>query len=106
MKFEWGAAQQLAFDDLKACFISTPILIIPDKTKPFIIESDTLLVATGAILMQQDSNGELHPCVYHSTSFTAIEQNYDIYDRELLGIVCTLEEWRHFLEGSPHPVII
>ena len=86
-KFEWGAALQLAFNDLKACFISAPILIIPDKTKPFIVELDASLVATGAILMQQDSNGELHPCTYHSTSFTATERNYNIYNRELLGIV-------------------
>ncbi|GBE79420.1 hypothetical protein SCP_0206180 [Sparassis crispa] len=32
------------------------------------------------------------------------ERNYEIYDRELLGIIRALTEWRHYLEGSPHPV--
>ena len=32
------------------------------------------------------------------------ERNYEIYDRELLGIVRALTEWWHYLEGSPHPV--
>jgi len=27
------------------------------------------------------------------------ERNYEIYDREMLGLIHTLEDWRHFLEG-------
>jgi hypothetical protein len=29
-----------------------------------------------------------------------------IYDKELLAIVATSEEWRHFLEGVQHPIIV
>src|SRR5258708_29683899 len=29
-----------------------------------------------------------------------MEQNYQIHDKEMLAIMHTLEEWRHFLEGS------
>jgi len=28
------------------------------------------------------------------------------FDKEMLAIICTLEEWRHFLEGATHPVEI
>jgi len=35
-----------------------------------------------------------------------VEQNYEIHDKEMLAIICTLEEWRHFLEGATHPVEI
>ena len=35
-----------------------------------------------------------------------MEQNYEIHDKEMLAIICTLEEWRHFLEGARHPVEI
>jgi len=31
---------------------------------------------------------------------------YEIHDKEMLAIICTLEEWRHFLEGAQHPVEI
>ena len=34
--------------------------------------------------MQRDSNRDLHPCAYHSATFSLAEQNYDIYDRELM----------------------
>jgi len=36
----------------------------------------------------------------------ATERNYNIYNRELLGIIRALQTWRHFLEGSKHEVII
>jgi hypothetical protein len=31
------------------------------------------------------------------------ERNYLIYNREMLGLVRTLEDWQHFLEGLPDP---
>jgi len=36
----------------------------------------------------------------------ATERNYDIYNREMLGIIRALQTWRHFLEGNEHEVII
>jgi len=35
-----------------------------------------------------------------------VEQNYEIHDKEMLAIIHTLEEWRHFLEGAQHLVEI
>jgi len=35
-----------------------------------------------------------------------MERNYKIHDKEILAIIHTLEEWRHFLEGATHPVEI
>ncbi|GBE77455.1 hypothetical protein SCP_0103300 [Sparassis crispa] len=104
--WEWTPNCQQVFDTLKAKFVSAPVLLMPDKTKPFIIESDASLVATGAVLRQTDVNGDLHPCGYLLKSFNPAERNYEIYDKELLMIVCALEEWRHYLDGSPHPIVI
>jgi len=44
--------------------------------------------------------------VFYSKSLSFVEQNYEIYDKEMLAIICALEEWRHFLEGATHPVEI
>jgi hypothetical protein len=55
--------------------------------------------------MQRDSEGRLRPISFISSTLNAAERNYDIYDRELLALVKALEEWRHYLEGSPHKVI-
>jgi RNase H-like domain found in reverse transcriptase len=79
---------------------------MPDPAKPFVIESDASKFATGAVLRQKDENGDWHPCRFISHSFDATQQNYEIYDRELLGIIRTLETWRHYIQGSPHPITI
>lgn len=86
--------------------MTEPVLVLPDQAKPFYVESDALKYATGAVLMQKDSNGNLHPCSFISQTFSAAERNYQIYDRELLGIIRVLEEWRHYLLGSPHKTTV
>ena len=103
-QWKWTSVEQDAFNKLKARFILSPVLLMPNKNKPFSIESDASKFATGVILRQADSNGDMHPCAYLSKSFNSAERNYEIYDRELLGIVRALTEWRHYLEGSPYPV--
>ena len=87
-------------------FTESPVLLMPDPTKPFTVESDASKYATGAVFRQKDANGDWHPCGYISHSFTATERNYEIYNRELLSIIHTLETWRHYLLGSEHPTII
>ena len=56
--------------------------------------------------MQTDDNGDHHPCAYFSKTFAPAEQNYDIYDRELLTVILALDEWRQYLRGTTHPVTI
>jgi hypothetical protein len=42
--------------------------------------TDASLLAAGAILLQEDTNTDLHPCAYFSKTFIAAERNYNIYD--------------------------
>ena len=79
---------------------------MPDTAKPFVVESDASKWATRAVLRQQGDNGEWHPCGYILYSFDATQQNYEIYDRELLGVIRALEEWRHYLQGSQFPTVV
>ena len=98
-KWEWTKECDQAFNTLKQRFLSKPILQIPDKSKPFVLETDASKYASGAILLQEDSNGDLKPCGYISKGFNPAEQRYQIYDRELLAIIRALKTWRHYLEG-------
>ena len=103
-KWNWTDECQRAFDLLKKKFLEKPVLMIPDKNKPFILETDASEVASGAVLRQYDNNGDLKPCGYISRAFSPTEQRYQIYDRELLAIIRALIVWRPYLQGSPHPV--
>ena len=102
----WTNLQQCVFDTLKAVFSSRPVLSIPDVTQSFSIMTDTSLFAAGAILLQSDTNGDLHPCAYFSHTFLPTERNYDIYDRELLAVILALTEWHQYVQGTSHPVTI
>ena len=105
-KFEWTDDCQRAFDELKKRFTEEPVLMMPDQTKPFQIETDASKYATGGVLTQLDSNGDRHPISFISKTLSPAERNYEIYDRELLAIIRGLEEWRHYIQGSPHTTIV
>jgi hypothetical protein len=89
LSWEWTPRCQTAFDTLKALFLSKPVLHMPDLSTPFAIATDASKYASGAILLQTDSNGDWHPYSYVSQSFGPAERNYDIYDRELLAVIPT-----------------
>jgi hypothetical protein len=78
----------------------------PDFQKPLFLKTDASDFALGAILSQPDKDKCLHPIVFHSRKFSAAEINYEIHDKELLAIVNSFQEWRHFLEGAQHPVTV
>ena len=40
--------------------------------------------------------------MFLSKSLSLVERNYEIHDKEMVAIVRTLEEWRHFLERAEH----
>jgi len=91
---------------MKKRFTEEPVLMMPDQTKPFQIECDTSKWASGAVLTQLDINGARHPCAFISRTFSPMERNYKIYDRELLSLIRALQEWRHHIQGSNHETIV
>lgn len=104
--FVWTSEREKCFNDMKRRFTTKPVLVMPDQTRPFYVEADASKYATGGVLMQKDSNGELHPCSFISQTFSPAERNYQIYDRELLGIIRALTEWRHYILGNPHTTTV
>jgi RNase H-like domain found in reverse transcriptase/Reverse transcriptase (RNA-dependent DNA polymerase)/Integrase zinc binding domain/Chromo (CHRromatin Organisation MOdifier) domain/gag-polyprotein putative aspartyl protease len=106
VKFEWTEVQQEAFDDLKTAFTSAPILQHFDRSRPAVVEADASDYAMGAVLSQKDELGVLHPCAFFSRKFVPAEQNYEIYDKEMLVIVEAMEGWRHHLEGSGNKITV
>ena len=67
------------------------MLLVPNKTKPFILETDTSLKVWEAVLRQYDHNRELKAYSYLSKAFNLAKRNYQIYDQELLAIVRALK---------------
>lgn len=77
--WEWGKAQQEAFDSLKKALVSTSVLAYPDP-QPFIIATDTSDLAVGAVLQQQHPDG-LHPVAFFSRKLKGPEVNWSTQER-------------------------
>jgi hypothetical protein len=82
------------------------MLMMPDHSKPFQVESDASKYTSGAVLTQTDINGDRHLVAFPSKTFSDTERRYEIYDRELLGIVQALKKWWHHVQGSGHTTLI
>jgi hypothetical protein len=106
VQFSWSEACNDSFLALKDCFLRQLVLQNPDPTRQFTVATDASLVATGAVLLQMDENSQYHPCGYLSQSLNPAKCNYQIFDHELLAVICALTKWCHYLEGNPHPVIV
>ena len=60
-----------------------------DPKKPIQVEIDASDRAIGACLTQEIGD-KRHPIAYFSRKMTLAEQNYEIYNKELLTIVAVL----------------
>jgi hypothetical protein len=107
IRFIWGLPQKDSFMKLKELITSAPVLVLPNDNLPFRLEANGSGITTSAVLSQQQVDDNVwHPVVFLSKVLNPVEQNYEIHDTEMLAIVQGLEEWRHYLEGTRHPIEI
>lgn len=105
--FTWTSAADAAFETLKFAFCSAPVLVHVDFDRPFVVETDASDFAIGMVLSQPVSNSkDLHPVAFHSRKLSPAEINYDTFDKEALAVYEAMTTWRHYLEGSPHPIMV
>ena len=102
--FEWITECQSAFDALKKVFTSDIILHHYNLNLKIIVKTDTLDYVSEGILFQYDENDVLYPIAYFFKKHNSAKCNYEIYDKELIVIVHTFEEWRSELEGSTYSI--
>ena len=89
----------------KELFIAELILKIYTLSLPTVVEIDILDFILGVYLVQKYLDRQ-HLVTYYSRKITPPELNYDIYNKELLGIVVVLKKWRVFLQKITEPFIV
>ena len=103
-EFVWTTKQQYAFETLKNCLITAPVLAYPDFSKEFIITTDASDVAIGAIL-SQGVIGEDRPIAYASRVLNKAEKIYNTTEKELLAIVWATKQFRPYVYGTHFKVV-
>ena len=68
----------------------SPVLKLPDSTKPFVVKHDALYIAVRAVLLQSYGKG-LHFMAYLSKKYIFTERNYAPHNKELLAILKTCQ---------------
>ena len=100
IKFDWGLAQQKAFENVKECISKAPSLCLADWSKEFHIETDASDTSVGAVLFQVGENNEQLPLAYCSKNLTTTEKKWSATDKEMYGIICAARKWSPYCSGS------
>ena len=96
--WEWTAEHRKCFVTLHSALCETPVLKLPDFSKPFIVELNASDIAVGDKLLQEYNDG-FHPIVYFSKKYLPAERNYVPHDKELLAIFKAYIKWRCYIDS-------
>lgn len=103
-KFEWNGDAQEAFEKLKGCLVTSPVLSCPDFSKEFCIQCDASDKGIGSVLTQE-IDGTEKVIAYASRSLTGAEKNYSVTEKECLAALYSVEKFRCYVEGHPFTII-
>ena len=93
--WKWGEEQQKVFEELKDKITSQPVLALLKREGKLRVEMDASGYAIEGVL-SQEQEGKWKPIAILSRTIQLVEQNYEIYDKELLAIVEALTVMEHF----------
>ena len=93
--WDWNDREEQSFLLLKVALATAPVLRLPNFDRQFVVTTDANDVSVGAIL-EQDFGYGLQPVAFAPRKLNKAEIRYSAYERELLGIVWALGEWRHY----------
>ncbi|KAJ8333835.1 hypothetical protein SKAU_G00411540 [Synaphobranchus kaupii] len=86
--------------------LASPLHRLTDKCRqcgrrgrPFIVDTDASNTGVGAVLSQEDEDGE-RVVAYYSRALGKAERNYCITRQELLAVVRALHHFRPYLQGT------
>ena len=96
----WTVECERAFQQIKDCLCSSPVLYNPDFDREFFVQTDASDRGCGAVLGQTDQDGCEHPVAYFSRKFLPREEKYSAVEKECLAIKCALQAFRIYLLGK------
>jgi hypothetical protein len=100
----WSSDAVSAFEHIRQCLISEPILIFPDFSEKFLIYTDASNYGPGAVL-SQISHGKDQPIAYASRHLNTAEVKYSTVEKEIAALVFGIKRFRLYLQDEPFTII-
>ena len=101
----WTTALEKDFEHLKLEICCKPILACPDEAKVFTLQTDASERGIGAVLSQEDAQGQVRPIAFYSRKLLPRECNYSTIEEECLGLMAALKHFDVHLVGRPFEII-
>ncbi|KZS05670.1 Uncharacterized protein APZ42_031079 [Daphnia magna] len=106
-EWKWGEEQRDAFECIKNCLITRPVLGYPDFSREFIIYTDASGYGIGASdgLELRESDGVEVVIAYTSKHLNDREAKWSTTDKEAHGIIHPIDVLRTYLYGRKFTVV-
>lgn len=105
-KWQWGDAEQTAFQNLKEALTTPPIPGYPDYQMLFEVHVDASQAGLGAVLYQTQAGQKMVIC-YASRGLSRLEKHYSAFELEFLALKCSIiEKFHDYLYGNPLTYIL
>ena len=96
---KWNGECELAFQTIRICLCSSPVLCAPNFSKAFILQTDASNRGIGGILSQLDEENIDRPVAYYSRKLLPREERYSTVEKECLAIKYAVEAFYTYLLG-------
>ena len=100
----WSPEANKSFEELKSRLTKAPVLVAPDFSKPFTIQTDASATGLAAVLFQE-IEGKEHPIAYASKTMNSAQKNYSVTEQECLAVLFGIEKFRPYVEGSKFRIL-
>lgn len=98
--FIWSERHEKAFVDIKEKVSAAPVLALPSKDKPFVIECSSSDIAVSAEIYQKLETGK-EVIAYMSAKLSDAQQKFHPIERNCLAVIVALEKFRIYFYGQP-----
>ena len=95
-----------AFEKLKMCCMTAPVLAFADFEKEFQLETNASSEGLGTVLSQKQPDGKWHPIAFGSRELKGGEAKYHLSKVEFLALKWAItEQFREYLQYRPFTVL-
>ena len=93
----WNDDCQCAFEKIKECLLSPPVLVPPTPGRPLLLYLSVSDIALGCMLAQLDDSGKKRAIYYLSKRMLEYECKYITIERLCLALVWATRRLRHYV---------